>query len=47
MLKGFPRVLQEAYDSMAGPVWLINDILEHLWPVNRLASNLLVVARKV
>jgi hypothetical protein len=26
--------------------WTVNDALEGLWPVNRLASNLLLIAKK-
>ena len=46
MLQGFPRAVRGVHDRLEGILWLVNDGLEHLWPINRLASNLLVVARK-
>lgn len=46
MLNGFPRLLKDAYGTLHGPVWLANSILERAWPINRLASNLMLTARK-
>ena len=46
MLNGFPRVLKNAYGALHGPVWLANSVLERVWPINRVASNLMLVARK-
>lgn len=47
MLLGFPKTAQRLYQKLMGSIgWTFNDILEALWPVNRLASNLLLVARK-
>lgn len=46
-LYGIPKGVQHAYQSVMGPVfWTVNDSLEWLWPVNRLASNLILIADK-
>jgi hypothetical protein len=43
----FPKGVQRAYQSVIGPVfWTVNDSLEWLWPVNRLSSNLMLIADK-
>ncbi|AMV36988.1 class I SAM-dependent methyltransferase [Planctomyces sp. SH-PL62] len=46
MLNGFPRAVKDAYGKLHGLVWGCNGVLERLWPVNRLASNLMFVARR-
>jgi len=47
MLIGFPKGVQRAYQKVMGRVsWPLNDSLEWLWPVNRLASNLMLIADK-
>jgi len=47
MLIGFPKGLQRAYQKVMGRVsWTVNDFLEWLWPVNRMASNLMLIADK-
>ncbi|HEV3162861.1 MAG TPA: methyltransferase domain-containing protein [Isosphaeraceae bacterium] len=46
MLNGFPRPLKQVYRRMGGLVWATNSLLERLWPLNRLASNLLLIATK-
>lgn len=47
MLGGFPSGLKKIYQAAKKPIWWLNDFLELLWPVNRLASNLMIVGRKV
>ena len=46
MLNGFPEPIRRAYQRAGGLVWKANDLLERAWPVNVLASNLMVVATK-
>jgi ubiquinone/menaquinone biosynthesis C-methylase UbiE len=46
MLNGFPGLVKSLYQAVDGPVWLANRLLERTWPVNRLASNLMLAARK-
>jgi SAM-dependent methyltransferase len=46
MLCGFPARLKAAYQRADRVIRIANWVLEHLWPVNRLASNLMIVARK-
>lgn len=46
MLNGFPKPLKAAYGALHGPAWAANSILERVWPINRIASNLMLVARK-
>jgi SAM-dependent methyltransferase len=46
MLNGFPPWIKAAY-ARAGPlIWAANAIFERIWPLNRLASNLMLVANK-
>ena len=47
MLLGLPKSAQRLYQKVMGRIgWTVNDALEALWPVNRLASNLLLIAKK-
>lgn len=46
MLNGFPARVRAAYGRAEPLVWAVNGALERLWPVNRLASNLFLAARK-
>lgn len=47
MMIGFPKGVQHAYQKVMGRVsWPVNNFLEWLWPVNRLASNLMLIAEK-
>jgi len=46
MLNGFPRPLKDAYGRMHAAVWACNGLLERLWPVSLVASNLMFVARR-
>jgi SAM-dependent methyltransferase len=46
MLNGFPPRLKWAYERASRLVWAANAVLERLWPINRFASNLMIVARK-
>ena len=46
MLNGFPPRFKAAYERAHRVVWSANRVLERLWPLNRLASNLLLVARR-
>lgn len=46
MLNGLPGALKSAYQRGHRTVWAANDLLERLWPLNVLASNLMVVGRK-
>jgi hypothetical protein len=46
MLNGFPQGIKRWYQRGHRAVWGANRILERLWPLNRLASNLMLVARK-
>lgn len=45
MLNGFPSRLKAAYQRAHAIVWAVNTLLERTWPINRLASNLMIVAR--
>ncbi len=46
MLNGFPQKLKALYQRFHPVVWQANDVLEHMWPLNRLASNLCLIAVK-
>lgn len=46
MLNGLPDPWKRAYQKTHRAAWLLNDCLERLWPLNRLASNLSLIARK-
>jgi SAM-dependent methyltransferase len=46
MLNGFPQRMKNAYARAHKPLWALNDALEMIWPINRLASNLMFIARK-
>jgi hypothetical protein len=46
MLNGMPDVVKTTYQKAARLVWTANDLLERMWPLNLLASNLMVVAFK-
>jgi SAM-dependent methyltransferase len=46
MLNGFGHPIRQAYQHSARVVWAVNDALERAWPVNRLASNLMLTAVK-
>jgi SAM-dependent methyltransferase len=46
MLNGLPAKAKAAYQQAGPLVWLANDLLERAWPLNLLASNLMIVARK-
>ncbi|MDG3006265.1 class I SAM-dependent methyltransferase [Paludisphaera mucosa] len=46
MLNGFPRLVKSAYGKLHGAVWGLNGVLERVWPVNLIASNLMFVARR-
>ncbi|KAJ3067954.1 hypothetical protein HK102_007294 [Quaeritorhiza haematococci] len=46
MLNGFPRLAKDAYGRFHGLVWACNAVLERTWPINRTASNLMLVARR-
>ena len=46
MLNGTPDIVKSAYQNAAGLVWSANDLLERTWPLNLLASNLMIVAHK-
>jgi 2-polyprenyl-3-methyl-5-hydroxy-6-metoxy-1,4-benzoquinol methylase len=46
MLLGFPHMVRDAYNRARGLVRVSNRALEAAWPLNRLASNLMVVAAK-
>lgn len=46
MLLGFPRPVRYAYNWAGGLVKASNRVLEAAWPLNRLASNLMVVVEK-
>ncbi len=46
MLNGFPDPVKAAYGKLHGLVWALNAALERAWPVNLLASNLNLAARK-
>lgn len=45
MLNGVPPTIKDAYQRRQGLLWSINDVLERVWPLNQLASNLMIVAR--
>jgi SAM-dependent methyltransferase len=46
MLTGFPTWAKKRYQRAQKPLWFLNDLVERLWPLNLLSSNLMVVARK-
>jgi SAM-dependent methyltransferase len=46
MLNGFPAWAKDAYQKVHRLAWMANGALEKLWPINRIASNLMIVARK-
>lgn len=46
MLLGFPQPVRDAYNRAAGVVRASNRVLESAWPLNTLASNLMLVAAK-
>jgi SAM-dependent methyltransferase len=46
MLNGFPPWAKSAYQKVQRLTWMVNGVLENLWPINRVASNLMIVARK-
>jgi len=46
MLNGFPTWVKDAYEKVHHLAWIANVALEQLWPINRIASNLMIVARK-
>ena len=46
MLNGLSQSVMSAYQNAAEPVWMLNDFIERIWPLNLLASNLMVVAHK-
>ncbi|HEY3265646.1 MAG TPA: methyltransferase domain-containing protein [Armatimonadota bacterium] len=46
VLNGFPARVRTAYERCNRPVWALNAVLERLWPLNLLSSNLMLVARK-
>lgn len=47
MLQGFPEAWRRTYQSFQGTLLPINAAFEQIWPFNRFASNLMLVARKV
>ena len=46
MLNGFPGLLRAAYRRGHALVWAADALLEQAWPLNLLASNLMLVAHK-
>ncbi|MDR3619370.1 MAG: class I SAM-dependent methyltransferase [Paludisphaera borealis] len=46
MLNGFPDRVKNLYQKFDRPVWLANALLERTWPFYRVASNLMLAARK-
>ncbi len=46
MLNGFPPAIKAFYQRARPAVAVANRVLEWTWPVNLLASNLMIVARK-
>jgi len=46
MLCGLPRSLKASYQRADRAIRVANGVLERMWPANRLASNLMMVARK-
>jgi len=46
MLQGFPSLLRRAFDRLHRPLLGLNAALERLWPLNLIASNLWIFARK-
>jgi SAM-dependent methyltransferase len=46
MLNGLPDAAKSTYQRAARLVWAANDVLERAWPLNLLASNLMIVAVK-
>jgi len=47
MLLGFPKKVRDAYSRAHQLVRVCNAALEVLWPLNRLSSNLMVVAERL
>jgi len=46
MLGGLPSWIKQMYCRANRLVWQLNDVLESCWPINRLSSNFMIVARK-
>jgi SAM-dependent methyltransferase len=46
LLHGLPDWVREAYNRSGPLVWACNDVLERVWPLGLLASNLSIVAHK-
>jgi SAM-dependent methyltransferase len=46
MLNGLPGAIKAAYQRAHRLVWGVNAVLERTWPLNILASNLMLLARK-
>lgn len=46
MVQGLPQRLRTVYARLGWLTWTLNAALERAWPLNRLASNLLIIARK-
>lgn len=46
MLNGFGPGLRDLYSRLHGVVWTLNSVLERVWPINLIASNLMFVARR-
>lgn len=46
MLNGFSPRIKSAYQRAHRIVRTANSVLERLWPINRIASNLMLLARK-
>ena len=46
MLHGLPAAARASYQKSAPLVWAANDLLERTWPLNLLASNLMIVAHR-
>jgi SAM-dependent methyltransferase len=47
MLGPLTPPIKKLYQRVEGLVWLVNDLLERVQLVNRLSSNLMLIARKV
>ncbi len=46
MLNGFPGRVKDVYQKLHAAAWMLNGVMEHVWPINRIASNLMLKARK-
>lgn len=46
MLNGLPPRFKAMYQTAHRGVWILNDALERIWPVNHFASNVMLIARK-